>query len=188
MSQGIREDVLQGVRTWAKAAAGGLSDAEVVCAFDQRPKEAKPHLLVQELRHFGLVGQPERQRRRNGTKIEERVESTRFSTYQIDAFGIAALPWLEYLGASRWRSDIRTLLDDEQIDVKPNSDIQDTTAIVSNKYERRATQTWRADYQVQSGWYEISEQFSKLEFSGELRDTPDQSDADALDLDYTLTD
>lgn len=181
------EQVLQGVRNWIMAV-NSIGENDLLIAHEERPKPTKPFLMIQPLQHFVRVGQPEQQRRRNAGNIEIRVESHRYTTFQIDAYGDAAFPWLEELEGTLDRSDVRKVLLDENLDMEPDSPIRYNPVVVADTYERRDNQDWRASYQVRSDWYVVGSEFTELRVGGSLKAHPDESDADDLDLDYTLTD
>lgn len=187
MTTGVREEVLQDTITWIVASTGA-TDTQVTPAFQDMPKPDKPFLLVTTLRHFDVQGRPERIRRRVNQEIEERVRVYAETEWQLDGYGIDTVPWMEDLRTYQWRSDIRQQLEDLHITPRPASSVNEVSTVLADTYERRVQQDWVVEYTAVSDWYQISSQLEEVHVNGHIKDTTGQALAQALDVDYTLTD
>jgi len=187
MPQGVREQVLQDVRDWM-AGATGATGTDLIASDEDMPKADKPFILVDEGSHLNWIGTPETDRRRNSGRVEERTLIYVSTDFTFTAFGAGAIPWLEDLSVTMWRQDMRALLNALAINPIPTSGQNDQTVTLAGSKERRLSQDWRCEYQIASSWYDASAEFSRLEFSGHLRDYADQPDSAALDFSMVATD
>jgi len=187
VSTGVREEVLQVGRSWLKQTLG-LTDGQVIPPYDEAPKPPKPFIMVSLPVHFRKSGQDEVLYRNEAGNTEVKVQGGRTSVVQLDGFGEGAIPWLEEAPLTLRRPSVRALFRSEGVTIRPDGDgsLQDSTTTLAGSWERRDTQGYIATYHVTSGWTVLGPEFAELDLSGHIRDTAQQPDADALDMDYTV--
>lgn len=136
----LREQLLQGVRAWAKAVLG-LSDAKVIVAGDKSNRPAMPYLAVTVLTPGSEVGSGEVRRDLGGVggTLREFARGHRRATVRVDAFGRTASDLLEQLRLSIELPTSRTTLDAYDFSISRVLSVANGLGLRETGFEERAS-------------------------------------------------
>lgn len=145
----VREDILQGVRSWLMLAAT-LTDDQVIVANDGGPRPELPYLTVLVLVADIQVGEDEVIRGLSGATPTVKVRGTRRATVSVQAFGAAAEEWLVLARLGLRLPTVQADLLSSGLSIEPQGAPRDISRVLDTGIESRFT--WDLDvlYGVES--------------------------------------
>lgn len=133
----VREDILQGIRTWLKTSES-LTDAQVIPADDDGPRPALPYLTVKVLTADAEIGRDEDVRSTDGSGDPTLVvRGERRATVSVQAFGTTAEGWLSTALLKRRLPSIQEVLLGVGLTIEPMGPIRDLSRLVDTAIEPR---------------------------------------------------
>lgn len=133
----VREDILQGIRTWLKTSES-LTDVQVVPADDDGPRPSLPYLTVKVLTADAEFGRDEDIRGLDGDSLPTLyVRGERRATVSVQAFGTAAEAWLSNALLKRRLPSIQAALIGVGLTVEPMGPIRDISRLLDTSIEPR---------------------------------------------------
>lgn len=145
----IRESILQGVRTWLKAAAT-LTDAQVIPADDVGPRPAMPYLTVKVLSADLQVGEDDPWPHLVLGVPKLTVRGNRSGSVSVQSFGAAAEEWLATARLSLRLPAIQEVLRAAGLTIVPDGAARDITAVRDTRAEPRFVWDLAIQYVVTS--------------------------------------
>lgn len=135
------ETVLQAVRGWLQAnaaAAGSLTDAQVIVSQPDATRPAKPYLTVKVTSPGVVVGFDETILDLDGSDPRRRANGIRRATVSVQGFGAGAEAWLERALLRLAYSDVTAAFSSSGVDTPiPAGGIRDISALLGTAWEPR---------------------------------------------------
>lgn len=169
----VREDILQGVRTWLKSSES-LTDAQVIPADDDGPRPPLPYVTVKVLMADEEIGEDELIEGLDGDSLPEvKVRGERRATVSVQGFGTAAQEWLSSALLKRRLPSIQNVLIGVGLTLNPLSSLRDISRLLDTAIEARVALDLDVTYRLESDTESETEALSvvsTLTFDGEPSD------------------
>lgn len=169
----VREDILQGVRTWLKASEG-LTNAQVIVADAKMQRPPLPYITVKVLTADAEVGHDEDIRALDGGGLPTiKVRGERRATVSVQAFGSTAEGWLSSALLKRRLPSVQETLLSVGLTIEPLGPIRDISRLVDTSIEARFSLDLEVTYRLESDAVSETEALSVVgtyTFDGEPSD------------------
>lgn len=169
----VREDILQGIRTWLKASES-LTNAQIIPSDDDGPRPPLPYLTVKVLTADAEIGHDEDIRALDGGGLPTiKARGERRATVSVQAYGTAAEAWLSTALLKRRLPSIQEILIGAGLTIEPLGPIRDISRLVDTSFEARFSLDLEVTYQLESDAVSETEALSVVgnyTFDGEPSD------------------
>lgn len=146
----VREDIIQGVRTWLKSSES-LTNAQVIVADTAMQRPPLPYLTVKVISPDGVIGRDELVEGLDGDSLPtSTVRGERRATVSLQGFGAAAEDWLESAMLRRRLPTIQNVLIGVGLTIEPMGAIRDLSRLVDTSIEPRFSLDLEVTYRIES--------------------------------------
>ena len=148
----VRDQILQGVRAWFKAALN-LTNAQIIPADDKGPRPPLPYLTVRVSAGDTPTSVDEHRHADDGAGgVQWRTRGERSAVVDVQGYDIAGATttagWIEDAALRITRPDVAAVLDAAGLSVVDRGSTVDVSALLDSQIERRHLRTFELGYTV----------------------------------------